>query len=138
MWLIEVTIGVSAITIDDWVPRAIDILFLLAAIPAAFFMETHVDPQRGQVVRIARLFGLILSWRRILPIGDFSGIHYICKKVSGDNSDDTWIVVLKPRSGRVIELRQFTVPDGERCLEAATFAREVSQLMGLEVFTDDP
>ena len=126
-----IVLGAVAARIDHWMPRAFSFVCGVFAISAAFFLETHIDIQRGSIVRVARLFGLIPVWRHHWPVGEFVGIQCYCS--SGDEISDTWMVTLQPRSGRAIDVKQFSVPTGENCAKAREFAGELSRLTGLEI-----
>ena len=129
-------LAVGFMTIDDWIFRAIGVLIGVLALSAAFFLETHIDARNGHIIRTARLFGIIRTWRREWPSSEFSGIQCLCStkaNVGDGDISDTWVVSLQPRSGRAIWVRQFSLRTGEGCLEARRFARELSQLTGLQI-----
>jgi hypothetical protein len=121
-----------AIRIPHWIPRVTSFITGGLALLLLFFRETHIDVQRGVVVEVCRVLGLIPFFQRTRPIQEYAGISCYCSSGVTDDISDTWMVALSPRRGRPVEVRQFSVTTGSGdCPEARAFARALSKETGL-------
>jgi hypothetical protein len=107
-------------------------MFTVAAIITLFFTETHLDFQRGQVIRVARLLGFLTVWHRDQAMSGFAGIQ--CDNATS-GVWETWRVSLKSSTGRAIVVRTFmgSIREGRAAADAQEFAQELSKLTGLGV-----
>ena len=129
-----VTLTVVAIRIPHWIPRIASIFTGVVAIALLFFRETRIDIQRRVVVEVCRVLGVIPFSQRERAMQEYAGISCYCSSGVGNDISDTWMVALHPRSGRPVDVRQFSVTSGsEDCPEARAFARELSRETGLEL-----
>ena len=123
-----------AIRIPHWIPRISAVFTGGVALLLLFFRETQIDVRRSTVVEVCRILGVIPFSRRERTMREYSGISCQCSSGVTNDISDTWTVALHPRSGRAVEVRQFSVPTGsEDCPEARSFARELSRETGLEL-----
>jgi hypothetical protein len=104
------------------------------AIWLLFVQETCIDFDAGSVTSTLRLFGVFKIWERPRDREEFEGVRYYCSSGVTHDIADTWIVTLKARVGRDLNLRQFSVDTGDpTCEEAKTFAHEIGSRFGLPV-----
>jgi hypothetical protein len=107
------------------------------AIALLFFPETQIDVERGAIVEVVRFLGIWTVRQRHRSKEEFAGIKCYCLRTEDDESSSEWMVELHPKSGRPRCIRQFFGPRGSvDCPEAQAFARELSQVTGLEVLSD--
>jgi hypothetical protein len=136
--LLCVMLTVVAIRIPHWIPRASACLTGGLALLFLLFRETQIDIQRCTVVEVCRILGVIPISRKERTMREYSGISCHCSSGVTNDISDTWMVALHPRSGRPIDVRQFSAPTGSKdCPEARAFARELSRDTGLELIEDE-
>jgi hypothetical protein len=130
-----------------WAPRVASVFTGCLAIAFLFFSETQIDVERGAIVDVVRFLGVWTVRERHWGKNEFAGIRCKCYRKSDgrrskhaaydDGLRDDWIVELHPRLGRPILVRQFSTECGSaECPEARAFARQLSELTGLEVLDD--
>jgi hypothetical protein len=129
-----VALTIVCIRIPHWIPRIVSIFTGVFSVLTLFFRETRIDISRGVVVEVCRILDIIPFSKQERSIQEFAGISCYCSSgVTNDNAD-TWTVSLHPRSGRAVEVRQFSVTTGsEDCSEARAFALGLSRETGLEL-----
>ena len=129
-----VTLTIVAIRIPHWLPQMSAVITGCLALAFLFFRETQIDIQRGTVIEVCRILGVIPISRRARAMREYAGISCRCSSGVTHDISDTWMVALHPRSGRPIDIRQFSVSTGSKdCPEARAFARELSRDTGLEL-----
>jgi hypothetical protein len=132
--LLCVTLTAVAIRIPHWLPQMSAVITGVLAFLLLFFRETQIDIERGTVIEVCRILGVIPISRRERSMREYSGISCRCSSGVTHDISDTWMVALHPRSGRPIDIRQFSGPTGsEDCPEARAFARQLSRNTGLEL-----
>ena len=132
------TLTIVAMGTPNWIVRVLGLVTGCWAIAFLFFPETRIDFQRGIITEVRRLLGVVPVWQRPRAKDEFAGIK--CNRLPGeiDDTSDTWIVALQPRSGDAIALRRFSVSkDDPDFREMRAFARELSEQIGLDVIRDD-
>jgi hypothetical protein len=129
-----VALTVVTIRIPHWIPRIASFFTGVIALLLLFFRETRIDIQRGVVVEVCRFLGVIPFSQRERTMQEYAGISCHCSSGVTNDISDTWTVALHPRSGRAVEVRQFSMATGsEDCPDARAFARELSRETGLEL-----
>ncbi|EEF60619.1 hypothetical protein [Pedosphaera parvula] len=129
-----VALTAVAIRIPDWIPRICGFFTGFVALLLLFFRETRIDIQRGVVVEVCRILGVIPFSRRERRMQEYAGISCHCSSGVTNDISDTWTVALHPRSGRAVALCQFSVTTGSKdCPKARAFACELSRETGLEL-----
>lgn len=132
------TLTIVAMRIPDWMAIVAGLITGCLAIAFLFFQEIHIDFQQGVITDVRRLLGILPVWQRRRTKEEFAGIKCYCASGVTNDISDRWVVALHPRSGRAIDVRQFSVVTGSAtCPEAQAFARELSRLTALEVIDDD-
>ena len=130
-----VALTVVAIRIPHWIAHLSAVFTGGIALFLLFFRETQIDVQRSTVAEVYRILGVIPFFRRERTMREYSGISCYCSSGVTNDISDTWTVALLSKSGRAVEVRQFSVPTGSRdCADARAFARELSRESGLELF----
>jgi hypothetical protein len=94
-------------------------------------IETQFDPDRRDIERRWRFFGVVTVFRRRLSLGQFRRIcwRHIPAVERGDWH--TWMVGLERLSGRPVYVSYFNVTHEGVCREAKEFALELSRRTGL-------
>jgi hypothetical protein len=142
------TLTIVAIGIPHWGARVASVFTGCLAVAFLFFPETQIDCARGAVVEVIRFLGLWTVRQRHWAKEEFAGIKCKCYRksdgrcsksaASDDGLRDDWIVELHPHLGRPIFVRQFSTECGStECPEARTFARQLSELTGLQLIDDN-
>ena len=94
-------------------------------------IETQFDPDRRDIERRWRLFGVVTVFRRRLSLGQFRRICW--RHIPGVERGDwhTWMVGLERLSGRPVYVSYFNATHEGVCREAKEFALELSRRTGL-------
>jgi hypothetical protein len=129
--LLLIVLAIVAARIDHWIPRVCSVICGILAVSALFFQETEIDIERGRIVETVRLLGLVPVWRLARAVEDFVGVRCYCDHISEGAA--IWVVSLQLRTGRPVDVRQFSADAGQDCTEAKAFAKELSDSTGLEV-----
>ena len=141
---------IAAICVSDWrheplstaggvlAPRVVSVVTGCLAVAFLFFPETQIVVERGAVVDVVRFLGIWTVRQRQRSIEEFAGVKYYCSRTEDSETAAEWTVELCPKLGPPLSVRQFFGPRGSAdCPEARAFARELSELTGLEVVDDD-
>ncbi|MEO6034932.1 MAG: hypothetical protein ABIQ35_06740 [Verrucomicrobiota bacterium] len=129
--VILVVLMVGGILAHHWISYLISIICAVFAVISLFFQEVQIDAERGQIIEAARFLAIAPVWKRVRTADDFSGIR--CYRDYQDEGFDSWLVDLLPHTGKAVDIRRFSTPTNEDCLEAKKFAQELSETTNLKL-----
>lgn len=104
-------------------------VFLVVGFFALVEQQTRIDTESHKVSREGRLFGWLRLWFTRHPLGDFTAVT--CRRFEQAQENDTIFIGLRRQSGRVMEVRQFTVANGYPCESAHREAEALARRLGL-------
>ena len=105
------------------------VVFLLVGFFCFVEQHTSIDTESRMVSREGCLFGRFRLWLRRRPLSDFVAVR--CRRYPHPGENDTVFIGLRPRTGRVMELRYYSVAHGSLPFQALSEASWLAEITGL-------